>query len=256
MRPKWITRTISSGRNSHPKLSAKMHRNDVEQFRNLHSGAKCYVCGAGVSIGAQDLSSIHSDVVICVNSAALLMPWHELGETLKRFWVSTDVLCAQWNYFWEKVVKFDCTRVVRESWARQANLKMVDLRFYAPRKTQRPEWDQTGLLAGSSILSAIDLSLLMGCKKIVLLGVDHQMINGKSHFWQLWPKKDRPRREGKPDSFAPGHAQQTRVFASNMRQFSVLNTYAKSLGATIYNASPSSVLKDFCQISIEQASLL
>jgi hypothetical protein len=183
------------------------------------------------------------------------MPWEEPGDTLKRFWISTDSLCMQWDYFWNKVMRWDLTRVVRNSWARNTkDLKGAKMHYYVPRKVSgniNPKSE--GLIAGSSILSATDLALLMGCKQVFLVGVDHRNINGNSHFWQLWPKKERPLREGKPGNYMPCQRQQGRVFKSNHRNFEILDRYAKSVDAKIYNCSNVSEVKTFEHISIEDA---
>lgn len=228
--------------------------NGTEQFRNIHAGKKCFVCGAGVSIGSQDLSGIHAYPVICVNSSILLMPWNEPGDVLSRFWISTDSLCMQWDYFWKKVGVYECTRVVRNSWSRStASLDGITMHFYIPRKMNEIKWKEEGLMAGSSILSAIDLALLMGCKKVILLGVDHVSVNGNSHFWQNWPLKDRPIKNGKANNFAPCQLQQGRVFKTNIRSFDLLKKYSETIGATIFNASPVSVINSFERISLEEA---
>lgn len=229
---------------------------DLERFRNIHEGKKCFICGAGCSIGFLDLEGIHSYPVICVNSSILLMPWKEPGDVLSRFWVSTDVLCIQWDYFWSKVVRWECTRVVRNSWSRSSEkTKGIQFYYYHPRQnpTSIPEGTEKGLMAGSSILSAMDLALLLGCKQIFLLGVDHRMHNGNSHFWQVWPVKDRPKREGKPGNFMPCQRQQSSVFKSNLRQFELLAEYANGLDAKIYNCSHISQVPTFDRISLEDA---
>jgi hypothetical protein len=206
-------------------------------------------------MGGLDLSGIHQYPVISVNSAALLMPWMEPGEELSRFWMSTDALCLEWDYFWQKVAKFECTRLVRNAWNREKNnLKNVNLTFYKPRKTSVDfKWEEEGLLAGSSILSALDLALLMGCKKIILMGADHCMLNGNSHFWQSWPVVDRPKRKDRVAGFSPCQKQQSAVFKSNFRMFDILQEYSQALGATIYNASPISQVKSFHKISFQDA---
>lgn len=231
------------------------NQSQTEQFRNIHKDKKCFVCGAGPSIGNLDLSGIHHYPVICVNSSAILMPWLEPGEETSRFWVSTDALCLEWDYFPQKVAKFECTRLVRNAWDREKNnLKNVKLTFYKARKNNNDlKWEEEGILAGSSILSAIDLSLLMGCKKIILIGVDHTMVNGNSHFWQFLPVADRPKREGRPGNFSPCQRQQESVFKSNFRMFDILNKYSQSLGATIYNVSDITRITSFQKISFQDA---
>jgi len=202
-----------------------------------------------------DLTGIHEYPVVCVNSSVILMPWEEPGDLLKRFWVSTDSLCMQWDYFWNKVIRGEMTRIVRNSWARRAKeLSGVQMTYYLPRcVTGEIKKKEEGLMCGSSILSAVDLALLMGCTKVFLLGVDHRSVNGNSHFWQLWPQKERPLRQGKPDNYMPCQRQQDRVFKSNFRNFDILARYATSIGSKIYNCSTISEVKSFEYMSLEDA---
>ncbi len=229
----------------------------TERFRNIHEGSKCFVLGAGTSLTNLDLTGIHQYPVICVNSSIILMPWNEPGDPLRRLWLSTDVLVMQWDYFWSKVVKFECTRIVRNSWSRMADrIKQVHVDYFIPRRTggyKEPDWSECGLIGSSSILGSIDLSILMGCKKIFLLGVDHRMTGGHSHFWQLLPKEEWPQREGKPSNFSPCQRQQSRVFKSNFKTFDLLDKYAKGRNAQIFNCSPISEVASFEKMSLEDA---
>jgi hypothetical protein len=228
---------------------------DLSEFLDRHKGKKCFVTGAGPSLGLMDLTDVHQHPVIAVNSSILMLPWEEPGDPWMRFWVSTDMLCMQWSYFWKKVIKVDCTRMVRNSWIRSMDkCKGVKFHYYSPRRTNTvPKKRGEGLYGGSSILSAVDLGLVMGCKEIYLLGVDHRMLHGKSHFWQSWPKSERPIREGKGGDYFPCQRQQSRVFKSNFNTFKVMSQYAKSLGAEIYNCSTISKVESFPFKSLNEA---
>lgn len=228
---------------------------DLSKFVDIHKGKKCFVAGAGPSIGLLDLEPIHKYPVISVNSSAILMPWEEPGDPLMRYWISTDMLVMQWDYFWQKVTQFDCTRIVRNSWARQMDkCKGVKFHYYAPRRSNGvPNKKNDGLFGGSSILSATDLAIVLGCTEIYLLGVDHRMFHGKSHFWQYWDKNDRPVREGKGRDFMPCQRQQSRVFKSNLNTFTTVGKWAKANGAKIYNCSKQSKLEVFPTVSLEEA---
>ena len=102
-------------------------------------------------------------------------------------------------------------------------------------------------------MSATDLAIVLGCSEIYLLGVDHRMLHGKSHFWQSWDKNDRPVRDGKGRDFMPCQRQQGRVFKSNMNAFKVVDKWAKINGAKIYNCSTVSKLETFPMVSLDEA---
>ena len=230
-------------------------KNSLAAFYDIHEGSKCFILGAGTSLYGMDLSCIHEYPVICVNSSILAVSWNQPGDVLKRFWMSTDILCMQWDYFQNCVMKYDCTRIVRSSWARDAaKFQGVHFNYYFTRRnrdTLKPKGE--GILGSSSIMSAIDMALVMGCKKIYLLGVDHKMVSGFSHFWQNWPKEKQPKREGRPKEYIPCQRQQGRVFQSNFRAFEVFIKYSAQLGAKIYNCSPISEVNTFEKLSFEDA---
>ena len=79
------------------------------------------------------------------------------------------------------------------------------------------------------------------------------MVDGRSHFWQLWPKERQPKRDGKPQDYKPCQRQQGRVFQSNFRAFEIFVKYSKRLGAKIYNCSPVTEVGTFEKLSFEDA---
>lgn len=232
------------------------HLTDLNDFKGINDGAKCFIVGAGPSLVQLDLSGIFRYPVISINSSSLLMSWKDpADEDNKRFWISTDSLCIHWDYFWTNVVHYDCVRLVRTSWRRHyEKIKYCTFRFFEARKTYVSlEPDDPGLCAYSSVLAAIDFAILMRCKKIYLLGVDHRMLHNKSHFWQFQPKEKWPRRNDKDRFFVPAKIQQTNVFVRNIGVFRLLNDFAASLGIEIYNCSHISTVEVFPKISLEDA---
>lgn len=225
----------------------------MHKFLNLHQDQKCFIVGAGPSVGFLDLSGIDQHPVICVNSSIVLMSWKDFGETNKRFWMSTDVLCQHWSYFRDYVLKADCVRLVRNSWKKYTN-KWPEVKFhYFLPFTEKTS--NKGLLSTSSILAALDFAIYLGCKNIYLLGVDHRPLHGYSHFWQFLPRTDvrYPRRDGKPGDFFPCQRQQKRIFDENMQYFEILNNKAQTKNIKIFNCSSISEVKVFPKISLQDA---
>lgn len=229
---------------------------DLSDFYDIHHGRKCFIVGAGPSVGLLDLSGIHEHVVIAVNSAALLMPWND-GDSEGRYWISNDVLCLRWSYFWTHVAKAQCTKVVRVSWRKyEDKLKgLRGFRFFDIRQSERHPLSPTdpGLCYTSSVPTSLDFALRAGCSKVYLIGVDQKMVHGNSHFWQMWPETKWPRRGDKKKGFRPEQTHQIRVFDENQLVFDALHKQAQKLGVEVYNCSSISNLKVFPKISLEQA---
>jgi hypothetical protein len=227
---------------------------DLSNFYGAYHGEKCFIVGAGPSLALLDLSGIHKHVVISVNSSALVMPWKD-GDAEKRFWISNDVLCMRWSYFWTHVARAQCVKVVRTSWRKyEDKLVGYNFRYFAVRKSEDPLLpDDPGLCFTSSVPTAIDFALRLECKQIYLLGVDQTMIHGNSHFWQRWPKESWPRRSDKKKYFRPEQKHQIKVFENNERVFKALHKLASQSDVDIYNCSNISRLKEFPMLSLDDA---
>ena len=229
---------------------------DISEFNNIYNNEKCFIVGAGPSLGSLDLELIHNHVVIAVNSSALLMPWQK-GEPLKRFWISNDVLCLRWSYFWTHVAKSACVKLVRTSWLKHKyKIKgLNNFRFFETRKSESDplSLNEPGLCHTSSVPTALDFALRLGCSQIYLLGVDQKMVHGFSHFWQFLPPEKWPKRMDKNKGFKPEQKHQIKVFGENVAVFNALGKLAKRKSACVYNCSSISSLSMFPKISLEQA---
>ncbi len=228
---------------------------DLSDLKNIHVGEKCFVVGAGPSLAFLDIKGIHEHVVISVNSSALLMPWDKEGNILRHFWISNDSLCTRWDYFWSCVLCAHCTKIVRTSWkGKDEKIKNYGFRYFEPRKSSHKiDARDGGLCSTSSVPTAIDLALLMGCLHIYLLGVDQKIVHGASHFWQFWDKSKWPQRNDKGRDFRPEQPHQLKMFEENIPVFEALKKHASEMEAKIYNCSIRSSLKVFEKIPFESS---
>jgi len=243
----------------------RTHRNvqswtDLSDLKDIHSGSKCFVIGAGPSAAFLDLNEIDHHVVISVNSSILLLKWDvEISgfpPITNRYWISNDRLCCKWDYFWKNVLRAKCSKIVRTSW-KPFEDKIIDygFRYFKPRKSEKMPLleDDGGLCSTSSIPTAIDLAIYMGCKQIYLIGVDQCMVHGNSHFWQFWNTSKWPRRSDKGKKFRPEQKHQMRIFNQNISVFKALNEYAACHSSVIKNCSNCTKLRVFDKISLDGA---
>lgn len=228
------------------------------QFEKLHdlvgifTDRSAYIVGAGPSAAFVDVNKIpRNSVIISVNSSIMLMPWKD-GESNNRFWISTDHLCTEWDYFSKHVIPSNCTKVVRENWREDSEiLKHPNFVFFHAR--EKNDFNDFGLLGYSSGLAAVDLTILMGCKKTYLIGCDSRTLHSNSHMWQFWPKDKWPIRKGKNRHYFPCQKQQLKVFINSVPLFQKLNELAKQKGIKIYNCSSISTINAFEKMSFEES---
>lgn len=219
-------------------------------FNNIHKGERAFVVGAGTSLFGVDISGIHKDVVISVNSSILLMPWHE-GDYSKRYWISNDSLCRRWSW-WRKVLNSNSSKIVRNSWSKYFN-ELEGKNFYQfnPRNTPEDVIDDEddGLCYCSSVPSGIDFAIKAGCKTVYVLGVDQYMIGNKSHFWQFYPFEKQPKRS---DGSMASFDQQRWTFNYNDKAYQALSSFAQRRGVKIFNCNPRSRVKSFDKVELKE----
>ena len=213
-----------------------------------HPQSVAFILGAGTSLydiitdHKDKFNSIFNHVVIAVNSSILIMD-HQDKE--KHYWLSVDSRCRDWTW-WKQVKISKLTKVVVEKFNKC--MKGVDDTLYFcarphPRYFIDPE--DIGLECTSSSPAAIDLAIQMGCKEIYLLGFDHYMAKGCSHFWQLWDKESQPKFTG---GKIATHKSQREIFVKNTTAFNAMKRFADAKNVIIYNCNPNSKVNVFKKI--------
>ena len=228
-------------------------------LKGKHVGSTAFVCGAGTSLNnvLKDVNykKIYDHVVISTNSNIITHEWDDEFED-KRFWISNDSAVIHWDY-WNKVKESKCHKIIRNSWEKYYDVIPSEFMVFRPRKNDKKEIEgDDGLCFTSSVPTAIDLAIQMGCVKIYLLGVDHYFLpNGKSHFWEQWPRDKMPvsKQFRVPMSRPAPIGMQKRVFKENQKVYDNLHVWAEKSGVKIYNCSSRSAVKVFEKIDFAEA---
>jgi hypothetical protein len=222
-------------------------------FKGVHYNEDAFVLGAGPSLlecfEHPEFANIYEKVVVSVNSSFILMPWHEESDK-NRYWISNDALCRWWSY-WPSLVRAKANRIVRNSWSKHY-AEIPDFYYFWPRPTNEGicNAEDEGLAYCSSVPSALDLCIQMGCKRVFLLGVDHYKKQGKTHFWQFLPEERQPRRI---DRKMAGWHEQQKAFEYNDLAYPALKKLADEKEVEVFNCSIDSVVDVFKKISFSQA---
>ena len=228
--------------------------NTYTKLIDKHDGEICFILGAGPSLynlyESPYFEKILNHVVISVNSAFMPLSQFDL-DTEKHYWISNDTLCRRWSY-WKDVDKSKCTKVVRDSWLKYRK-EMSNTYFFSPRPTSEDvvNSQDIGLSYCSSVCSSLDLAIQMGCKKIILFGVDQNTSRGRHHFWQLlYDRKDRPTANA---NIYDSWDKQNKVFEFNNKAYKALRKFADFKNAEVYNCSNITKVTAFDRISIDYA---
>jgi hypothetical protein len=183
-------------------------QSNIEDFKDIHKNEICFIYGAGPSLHFVDENKLIDYVGISVNGGIL-----KAKKCKKLYYVSDDAGCTNWSYFnlvrdlknckvllyWEKfkdiysslkIEEDRCYRFSHKSWfspeGRKYNYDGLKLKKDGPI-----------IGARTSMASAVNISYIMGCNPIVLLGNDCQLSqDGKKYryFWQYLPREEQPYR--------------------------------------------------------------
>ena len=225
---------------------------DISDLYNTKKGV-VNILGAGPSLFHVDTRILYRHDCIFVNSAALLLPCNSNNFNV---WLSLDRLCLKWSYFWKNVIVSDCLKIVNESYSKfHSHISKAKIRYFESRQEVEINNIFDNKLCGiSSVPASIDLALKMGYEKILLFGVDHRFIQGKSHFWEFYPKEKRPTFSG---GINIGMKEQKIKFDSNISYFEELKRKAEQKGACIINcAKRTSVLNVFQSTNSKEGLLM
>jgi hypothetical protein len=186
-----------------------------------------FVIGGGSSVSSMPLNLIRGKHIVGVNSAIRLGPWITVNFFGDARWLI-------WEY--ETVKRYKGLLVTCQ--ARLKNPEDIDIKRLSKSKmaqglsTKRHEVSWNNSSGGA----AINLAYHLGARRIVLIGYDMKAYSGHHNFHDSYPL-------GKPDRNPYRHF---------LRAFNRIKDDANRLGVEILNATPSSALKIFPKVELEE----
>lgn len=205
---------------------------NISDLYNTKTGETVNIIGAGCSLFHVNKEKLNRHDCIYSNSSALIIP--ESFEK-QKIWLSIDRLSTRWSYFSEIVIPNKCLKLVSKNFnIYHDRLIGNNFRYFEVRQTKIENILDNQLSGPSSVPAAIDLAIKMNYSKILLFGVDHRFIQGKSHFWQFYPKSKQPKCAG---IINISLKEQKEVFDNNMNSFIELNKIAKERKIEIINCN-------------------
>jgi len=150
--------------------------------------------------------------------------------------LSLDRLCIKWSYFWDNVMTSEATKMWKVDFSKyHEHIAKGGFRYFKTRKTSEIKDLYDNKLCGvSSVPAAMDLALKIGYNRILLFGVDQRFIQGKSHFWEFYPRQKRPKFIG---GINIGMKEQKKRCEENKSYFEELKRIADNMDVEILNCS-------------------
>lgn len=241
---------------------------NLEEFNGKYANTDriCFVVGAGTSLHYQNLEPLKSHITIAINSGYVAVPWAD-------FFISDDWSIAHWSFFFKDLVESPKTIALlyenklssTVGWFGDRSVLFRHRKgIHIPDRYDHFNKENHIGEVRTSFGTGIMIAHIMGCSKIVLLGLDGYRQLGQRYFWQL-PYTSSPYRTEpckKPyrsdkadwDCFCKvkvkGQITDTDLIDINKSWTPFGNAVNKK--CKVYNGSENSVLKVFPKINLEQ----
>ena len=198
----------------------------------MWSGETVAIFGGGPSLTQEQVNACRGFRSIAINDAYLLAPWADVLYF-------PDVRWWKWHRNREEFKRFSGMKVSIDNHAPETVTDpdvtvLKDLSFGSMtdgRLSREPGGVYTGRNAG---YQAINVAVLFGAKRIILLGYDMKSKDGRTHWFGDHPVKTDPQ-----------------VFRQYRMEFVRMAPTAERMGVEILNATPGSDLKAFSMVSLE-----
>lgn len=189
----------------------------------IFAGATVFILGGGPSLCGFDFSRLAGRRVIAVNEAIKHYP----AADLLYFWDDTWFIKNRALVHYRQGLTATGSRMAAAS---QPRMCRIDIQAAAP--LQRGA--QAVRKGRSSGHTAVALAVACGAARVVLLGYDMRLVEGRSHFHDAYAARDQERMSGEwLPAFAGWHAE------------------ALAVGCEIVNATPGSALTEFPAVDLD-----
>lgn len=239
---------------------------NLEEFNGKYKNRVCFVVGAGTSLHFQNLEPLKDHITIAVNSGYVGVPW-------ANFFISDDWSISRWSYFFKDLTESTTTVALLFEdklgssvgrfgdrsviFRHRGGIHIADRYDHSNKKNHIGE-------TRTSVGTAIMIAHIMGCSKIVLLGIDGNRQFGKRYFWELshttslyrTEPYNKPYRSDKScwDHFRKVRAKGQTTDADLIDINKSWSAFGKAVNkrCKVYNASENSVIDVFPKVNLEQ----
>ena len=190
----------------------------------LWKGRTAYILGGGPGLLAVDLERLRGERIVAVNNAFKVAPFSEICYFKDFVWFGWN---AEELRLFGGMTVTSCYKFKRSSW-----IRVLREGHRSPFDTRRGRINR-GTNAG---FEAACLALKLGARKLVLLGFDMRVVEGKANY------HDEHRREVGEHLYSFQYSP----------QFYIVRDFCDAQGIPVFNATPGSELEHFPIIPIEE----
>jgi hypothetical protein len=234
------------------------------ELKNRHEGARCFILATGPSIARQDIAALEGEWSIGLSNFFV----HKDYRTIRPRYHAIPKICVP------PMTEEDAIRWLRDMDAKTGDAEIVlsigdrnlveRERLFRGRQVRYlfhwGDWEE-GLrdvdltralpMVQSSPVLALQLALYMGAREIYLLGCDHDWLLHHGESRHFYPE------ERHAGTNRPGFTEWTELehqflcYRNLWKQYRLIRDLAARRKATIFNATPGSMLDVFPRIELQ-----
>ncbi len=180
-----------------PGTTININSKKIKQYKNKHSGDRCFIIGSGPSLDKKDLERIKNEKTFAVNHI-----YHIFKETDWRptYYYSQEINLRNGGFYYNDLMNCEYSSEIPLAFF-PINSNMKDLSkkwncIFLPVYMDYCEFSMTPVEnfskdcskeivhAYTSLYSVLQLAVYMGFTEIYLLGVDAKYLPNKIHFYE------------------------------------------------------------------------
>jgi hypothetical protein len=157
------------------KRQGRINKKNLENFKALHKGQRCFIIANGPSLNHIDLSHLEDEVTFCMNR--IYLNFEVMGFIPTYYAVSNELILEQ---FANDILKIKATRFL--NWNRRhlftSDTSVNYLRFYYAIDEQLSTDLLDGVYSGGTVTHAcLQLAYFMGFSEVYIVGMDHNFVD-------------------------------------------------------------------------------
>lgn len=217
---------------------------EVECFKNIYCGKRCFIVATGPSLTTEDLNTLHKNKEICFSVNGVFGAFDKTEWRPDYYVVGDPDAALKWK---ERIIEEDIKEkfIADKAWIFNDNEMRSNMHrwhiFRVLSEGKMPKFSDDfarGTYAGWTIVydGALQLAAYMGFSEIYLIGVDcnYQQGGQNNYFYK----------ENKKDNI--DHRENEMILA-----YRAAEQYAKAHGIKIYNATRGGMLEEFERVDFD-----
>jgi len=228
-------------------LIKEYYNPELEQFRRIHAGKRCFIVATGPSLRTEDLDRLKESGDVCIGVNGIFKAYPSTEWRPQYYILADRDLFGEWKDILlnsraaeHMLVADACLRGRRYDGLIRFHLSHLQVQPHCPPAFSR-DFASGAYESGTVTYDCLQFAVFLGCSEIYLYGVDHSYGGRSKHFVEDYSAFDK---KLKKSAFQDEQLRATLGYESARQA-------TEELGIKIYNASRRTALDVFERVDFD-----